>query len=241
VTGAIPPNTNPYLLLAADIDGNGEVNLDDQSLLRRIIFKQDTFPGGSAWRFIDAAYQFPDPNKPWSASLPQTIRLDSLRSARIASFVAYKLGDLDGSFEPNGTYFNAVPSTPKQILVKVNAVPASTETSSEETKPIGVSLPVASKIDGQTGSELILEAARPNPFDNQTTLTFYLPQSEMVSLVVWDVQGRQVMTRVARLDAGAQQFILTTEDFGNAQGLLFYAVQTATQRKVGKIVRVVGQ
>ncbi len=241
ITGVVPNNTNPYLLLAADIDGNGEVNIDDQSLLRRIIFKQDSFPGGSAWRFIDASFQFPDPKKPWSTSLPQTIRLDSLRSARTASFVAYKLGDLDGSFEPNSTYFNAVPDGPKHVMVKVIAPPTSTETSAEDAKPVGVSLPVTTKIDGQISGELTLEAVRPNPFDNQTTLNFYLPQSEMVSLVVWDVQGRQVLTRAARLDAGAQQFILTAEDFGNAQGLLYYAVQTPTQRKVGKMVRVGGQ
>lgn len=241
ITGAVPDNISPYLLLAADIDGNGEVNLEDQSLLRRIIFKQDTFPGGSAWRFIDASYQFPNPKKPWSASLPQIIRLDSLKNARNASFIAYKLGDLDGSFEPNSTYFNAIPNAPKQIMVKVIAPPNSVETTNEAVNPAGLSIPVSAKIGGQISGELTLGAVSPNPFDNQTILNVYLPQSDMVSLVVWDVQGRQVLSRIAQLDAGAQQFILTGEDFGNAQGLLYYSVQTPTQRKVGKMVRVVGQ
>jgi hypothetical protein len=237
LTGAIPTNSNPYLLLAADIDGNGQVTIDDHALLRRIIFKQDTFPGGSAWRFIDASYKFTDPTKPWSNSLPQTIRLDSLRSARNASFIAYKLGDLDGSFEPNATYFNEV-KRPKEIKVMVIGAPSLANDDSEVTAKTAVSIPVIPVIDARLSGELTLDPNRPNPFGNQTTVSFYLPQAGMVNLSVWDAQGRQVLSKSARLDGGAQQFLLTAEDFGNAQGLLYYSVQTLSERKVGKMVRV---
>ena len=45
-------------------------------------------------------------------------------------------------------------------------------------------------------AEYVLEGNYPNPFNTQTTIRFGLPESTQVTLVVYDVLGRQVRVLV---------------------------------------------
>lgn len=100
---------SPYLLIAADIDSSGVIDDADFEELRALVLQQDsTFAHNTSWRFVDAAYVFPDPLNPSSAPFPQTIQLDSLMQPTDSlGFVAIKIGDLNGSAERASAFTTA--------------------------------------------------------------------------------------------------------------------------------------
>lgn len=87
----------PYTIIAADVSGDGFVNVLDVSILiQLILFGIDEFPGLPSWRFVPAEYVFPDPAAPFSPVFPEAIELPGLAEARLSEdFIAIKLGDLD--------------------------------------------------------------------------------------------------------------------------------------------------
>lgn len=72
-----------------------------------------------------------------------------------------------------------------------------------ETSAAGAELVITAVVSSESGAEdagvpdaLALHAAYPNPFADQTTLQFDLPETARVHLVVYDVLGREVATLV---------------------------------------------
>ena len=90
---------SPYKLIAADLNEDQSINIDDITLLNQAnlgILNQ--FPNGRSWRFVDAAYSFPAPGNPWQEPWPETATFDSLSAGSSSkSFIAIKLGDVNGS------------------------------------------------------------------------------------------------------------------------------------------------
>lgn len=85
-----------------------------------------------------------------------------------------------------------------------------------------------------------LGAARPNPFNQSTSVQFSLGSSRQVNVSVYDVQGRRVSTLVDGIvDAGDHTATWNgrTDDGGSAtSGFYFVKLQTAGQVKVVKVV-----
>lgn len=77
----------------------------------------------------------------------------------------------------------------------------------------------------------------PNPFNPTTTISFYLPQAEEVSLSVFDITGRQVATLVNRpMNAGSH-----TETFDASalsSGIYFYRIEAGDFQSVQKMMLV---
>ena len=96
------PITNPYLLIAADVDNSGHVSVGDQIRLRKFILNMiPDFGGTKSWCFVDQAYRFPDPLNPWKEAFPQTIAMPNLDHDVKANFVGIKVGDLNQSATVN--------------------------------------------------------------------------------------------------------------------------------------------
>ena len=77
----------------------------------------------------------------------------------------------------------------------------------------------------------------PNPFTEQTTISFALPTPRRVRLVVYDALGRQIARLTDRVyDSGLHTVVFDGTDL--APGTYFYELQTNSQRKTGKMVRV---
>jgi len=71
----------------------------------------------------------------------------------------------------------------------------------------GIENPVPFDLSGSSTGEEALSAlafdAQPNPFSSETTLRFYLPKSEEVTLTIADARGREILTRKVEAGAGA--------------------------------------
>jgi hypothetical protein len=89
---------SPYKLLAADVDGSGDIDTADIIRMRGLILGNTTdFPAG-LWRFVPEDHVFPDEQNPWDA--PTNLCYTGLSSNAVQNFVAIKLGDVDADWSP---------------------------------------------------------------------------------------------------------------------------------------------
>ena len=94
---------SPYKLIAADANRSGSITTLDLVQIRRLVLNiANQLPNNTSWRFIDANYDFPDPDNPWLTPFPELINLNNL-SGSVANrqFVAIKVGDVNNSAAPN--------------------------------------------------------------------------------------------------------------------------------------------
>ncbi len=89
----------PYQYIAADIDRSGGVDLQDTLLLRSaLLFGIDEFPNNTSWRFIDAAFVFPNPSDPFATAFPDSVVINNLtEDLSNVDFVGVKIGDVSQS------------------------------------------------------------------------------------------------------------------------------------------------
>lgn len=94
---------SPYKLIAADVNNSGHISTYDIVVLRKLILGIfDEFPNNTSWRFVDAAYMFPDNTNPWVEEFPEVINVNEPLSAILSgSFIGIKIGDVNGSVTPN--------------------------------------------------------------------------------------------------------------------------------------------
>lgn len=90
----ITPLSNPYAMIAADVNNTGSVNTADLFLLRRLILGRDVdFANNTSWRFVEAGYNFPNPADPWEEDFPEEVQITNLQSDRVVDFIGVKIGD----------------------------------------------------------------------------------------------------------------------------------------------------
>ena len=89
--------TDPYLLIAADVNNSGSITVSDLISLQKIILgTSTTFPNNKSWIFIPKSFVFQDLANPWI--YPQTIEYDPLvTSMKNADFIGVKVGDVNNS------------------------------------------------------------------------------------------------------------------------------------------------
>lgn len=73
----------------------------------------------------------------------------------------------------------------------------------------------------------------PNPFNPTTTLQFHLPQSEVVTIEIYNLMGNKVKTIVNnRYDAGVHQVIMDATQLSS--GTYFYTIRAGQNFATGK-------
>ncbi len=94
---------NPYTMIAADVNNDGNVTTFDVVQLRQLILYVITdFPSNTSWRFVDAGYTFPNPINPWTETFPETVAFDlATEDVLDADLMAIKIGDVNGDATPN--------------------------------------------------------------------------------------------------------------------------------------------
>ncbi|MBR9920014.1 MAG: HYR domain-containing protein [Bacteroidetes bacterium] len=95
---------SPYQMIAADANNSGSIStLDLLTIQKLILILEDNFPNNTSWRFVDADYEFPNPQDPWQEVFPELISYNNLATDDLeADFIAVKVGDVNGSAQANG-------------------------------------------------------------------------------------------------------------------------------------------
>jgi len=107
---------NPYQYLAADVTGDGEIDVRDiVGISRQVLGFTERFavPQSEPWFFVPGGYEFVNPDFPFLEDVPHSIDFAVVEPAEInQGFVAIKLGDvnadaaLDGSNRATGLTVN---------------------------------------------------------------------------------------------------------------------------------------
>jgi len=77
----------------------------------------------------------------------------------------------------------------------------------------------------------------PNPFSTNTEISFSIPDASIVSLIVYDVQGRELYTKESYYDKGRQSIVLNSEVL-NSTGLMFYTIKTAFGSATKSLIQI---
>ena len=86
-------------------------------------------------------------------------------------------------------------------------------------------------------SQFALHAAFPNPFNPVTTLNYYLPEAGKVSLVVYDITGREVAKLVdGHLSSGEHSAVWDAADF--ASGIYFARLDNGKMQVTQKMLLI---
>ncbi|MCI5082379.1 MAG: hypothetical protein MRY78_11820, partial [Saprospiraceae bacterium] len=95
---------SPYKMIAADVDNSGSISISDLIAIRKLVLSvTDEFENNTSWRFVDAAYNFPEPTNPWLEEFPEIVNINDLEANSIfeGNFVGVKIGDVTGDVQPN--------------------------------------------------------------------------------------------------------------------------------------------
>ncbi|MCO6486286.1 MAG: T9SS type A sorting domain-containing protein [Saprospiraceae bacterium] len=93
--------SNPYYLIAADVNKSCHISISDIFALRKmILIPGSEFLNNTSWRFVDYNYAFPNPLKP--CFFPESIHRSTLDlPVNVFKFRGIKIGDVNGDASPN--------------------------------------------------------------------------------------------------------------------------------------------
>ncbi|MBV6441022.1 MAG: hypothetical protein EPGJADBJ_02699 [Saprospiraceae bacterium] len=101
------PLTDPYKLIAADVNNSKAVTAQDASLISQALLGNPVAQllfVNRTWVFVPEAHVFPNPLNPWQGGppyFPEDITLSSVSCALIdQDFIGSKLGDVNGTTNP---------------------------------------------------------------------------------------------------------------------------------------------
>jgi len=83
--------------------------------------------------------------------------------------------------------------------------------------------------------ELFVYPNRPNPFKKETTISFYLPEGELVDLIVFDVNGKVMKKHQAIFEKGFNSYNLDDSSFGQS-GVYYYQIKTKKESVLQKML-----
>ena len=97
------------------------------------------------------------------------------------------------------------------------------------------------KIDVPVPKEFALFKNYPNPFNPTTHINFQVPEYSTVTIVVYDISGREVKTLVNKTGYDAGKYDITwnaTDNFENkvASGMYFYRFSAGAFNKMGRMI-----
>jgi hypothetical protein len=106
--------SSPELLIAADVNRDGKINIVDLSEVRKVILGvSEKFSNNDSWTFIPTNHVFADANNPYNA--PRSLTLNVTENIDNASFYGIKNGDVTRDAVAAATSSNATPRTSKTV------------------------------------------------------------------------------------------------------------------------------
>ncbi len=80
-----------------------------------------------------------------------------------------------------------------------------------------------------------LEQNYPNPFNPSTSIRYAIPNSEHVTLTIYDITGKEI-TKLVDQDVQAGTYEVLWNAQGAASGIYFYRIKTQTFEKINKMI-----
>jgi hypothetical protein len=102
ILGIEPLNT-PYKMIAADANKSNSITTFDIVEIRKLILGiYQELPSNTSWRFVDHAYNFPNPLNPFEQPFPENKSFTNMQaSAFNQDFVGIKIGDVNNTVVAN--------------------------------------------------------------------------------------------------------------------------------------------
>jgi hypothetical protein len=145
--------------------------------------------------------------------------------------------DINTGF-PNFSFNNIVPSSLliKTLFVSGNYLFAGTNGIGVWRRPLSEITGVKVKSDG-VPKKYMLEQNYPNPFNPSTTITFSIPSKSFVTLKVFDILGREVVSIVSE-EMSAGIYSKQWNAANVSSGIYFYRLQVGTFSDTKKLVLI---
>ncbi|TVR87105.1 MAG: HYR domain-containing protein, partial [Saprospirales bacterium] len=91
--------SNPYYLIAADVNDDGRIDVRDIAELRNLILGRiNEFRDNTSWRFVEYGHEFPEGMVPTQLYLPESVWIEPQGERLfINDFKAIKIGDVNGN------------------------------------------------------------------------------------------------------------------------------------------------
>lgn len=196
----------PLALLAADIDGNDTINMEDAFLLGYYLLTHaktiaDTIP---SWRFLPMDYDVMNlaASRYKLNAWPDYIRLRNLDTSYLtADFIGVKVGDINLSLFKEDSIANL----------------AHLEIRESESQPT------------------IQVKAYPNPFIDQTTFLLHSSSEQTIEFKIFDLMGRALVVKHVSLLAGPNQLAVSATDLNDNSGIYLFQFSSRSQNLTGKI------
>ena len=197
------PFSQPWQLIAADLDRNGMIDDKDLKLLKETL--NNTYL--TEWVFVTDYDSLTTIN--WYNYKIMIIDAQCHDNKITNFFTAIKLGDING---------DALDTVVDDIKV------------SEEI------LSDTATWRLQSGSDDLLKA-QPNPFSDQTTITFGLEKAQNVKLHITNIAGMEVFKTIINAQSGENQYIINESQIGNDH-LFIVRIQGDFGSKIARLVKV---
>lgn len=101
---------------------------------------------------------------------------------------------------------------------------------------IGVTLEKRTQ-ESENSDEVELYQNRPNPWNNNTSIMFSLPEASKARLTIYDLSGKVIRSINNEFQAGMNEVIINNEDLG-AAGIYYYELITETFKATKKMVLI---
>ena len=89
--------------------------------------------------------------------------------------------------------------------------------------------------DSSKGIELYYNS--PNPFSGSTEINFYVPESSDVTLRVFDVSGREILSVKEEYGKGNNAILLNADDIDQS-GMLYYQIEVGNEVRTSKMIKI---
>ncbi len=130
---------------------------------------------------------------------------------------------------------NSRKDLPLSKILALQSRPTAMEAYTLNDEQVGINMNFKSAV--VKGDKALLFQNTPNPFHEETAISFYLPQAAKATLVVRNVEGKVLFRTQGDFAKGQQQFILKQSDI-KASGVMNYTLETTNFTETKKMVVV---
>ena len=122
----------------------------------------------------------------------------------------------------------------EQIVMNSTVTAAEIYTSVDEAYDLELTHEFAEEENIVEG-EFTLYQNVPNPFSDETTISFFLPTSEQVTMRLIDITGKIVLSQTATYAKGENVITVNSKEI-NTQGVLYYQLETKSNIAIKKMI-----